>query len=290
VDPMDRIFLKKNDMEVTLLYPGKVYKRSRFDWNGIIEQVSVCNTPFLGLEADGEYVGTEGIGLSSEFGIKTPLSYWKTLPGKPFMKIGVGALIRDSFESYDFFHDYHIKPFETKVLYTENRVEFLQRGCKVGNLNYDYLKAVEILDRELIIHYHLINRGKAVINTEEYCHNFINLGGKNLSMSVTVETSHTLKSRKTIGDILIDSRKVSFSKDPDKTFYMNSLYNKHVINFSWKINCEQQGLSVTGIEDFPVSSFALWGMRHVISPETFHSFSLKPGEDLKWNRRYCFKV
>lgn len=287
---MDKLEITYKGMSVSILYPGTRYRRSRFDWTGMVEQISLGSVRFLGMEADGQYKGTEGIGLSSEFGIKTPLSYWRTLPGKEFMKIGVGALRRDSIKPYNFFRDYPVRPFETEVRSFENKVEFIQKDCSAGPYRCDYQKTIEIADRELIIHSHLINKGERTIKTEEYCHNFFRPGDAGITGSTYIETSHPLKSRKEVGPIRIDSGKISFPKAPDEVFYTYGLFRDSPKDFTWKIADEESGLSVTGIEDFPVSKFALWGMSHVISPETFHSFILKPREDLKWRRKYRFKA
>lgn len=288
---MERIQLEYNDTKISVLHPGQVYKGSRFDWTGIVEQISIGSVSFLGQEAHGQYAGTEGIGLSSEFGMEKPLSYWKTFPGKDFMKIGVGALKRETLKSYDFFRDYPVRPFDTKVRISDSKAVFFQEGCRVGSYSYDYVKQIEASDREVIIDYHLINRGASVIRTEEYCHNFFRLGNKDLTSSVSVETAYPLRSRKTVGSIgKTDGRTLGFSDDPDDVFYMYGFLKDRPSDFTWKISDGKSGYSVKGIEDFPVSKFALWGMSHVISPETFHSFTLGRGADLKWRRRYLFEI
>lgn len=288
---MNKINIEYKDTKATLLYPGSAYSRSRFDWTGIVEQLTAGSVPFLGKEAEGDYKGSEGIGLSSEFGIKTPLSYWRTLPGREFMKIGVGALTRDSVMPYSFFRDYPVRPFETEVQAFENKVEFSQKSCSAGPYAYDYVKTIELSDRVLTINYHLMNRGEKRIRTEEYCHNFFRPGDRDLTSRLSVETSIPVRSRKTVGQILMPREGlIQFNGDPREVFYMYGLLKDRPGDFSWKITDEESGTSVRGIEDFPVSKFALWGMKHVISPETFHTFTLESGDDLKWSRKYLFEV
>ena len=50
-----------------------------------------------------------------------------------------------------------------------------------------------------------------------------------------------------------------------------SMLKENPEDFSWKVLNNSNGASILGSENFPVSRFALWGMRHVISPETLLS-------------------
>ncbi len=222
--------------------------------------------------------------------MSTPLSYWKTLPGKEFMKIGIGALTRKSWMPYRFFKDYKIRPFSTEVKTYNNRVEFTQNNCSVGEYAYNYLKTVEIKDNSLTISYRLRNTGYKVIKTEEYCHNFLRPGDTDITGQFISETNSLLKSRKTVGKIKVHSKSISFKSDPEKVYFMYCKFKEKPKNFFWKITNRENGVSVKGIGDFPVSKFALWGMKHVISPETFNSIRINPGEEQVWSRSYFFEV
>ncbi len=286
---MDNIILKSKHISVEILNPGTVYTRSRFDWTGIVKQVTLGNTKFLGTEADDNgYSGSEGIGLSTEFGISTPIAYWKTFPGFKFMKIGVGALKRKSILPYSFFKDYPITIFNTQVKAYDNRVEFKQIGCEVASYKYDYIKTITIEKNSLTISYKLKNTGTSTIKTEEYCHNFFRLGDSDITKNFVVNTNHDIKSRKTVGDIVVEPRGISFNKDVNETIYTYSTFKEKPTDFYWEIINKDNGTKVKCTEDIPVSKFALWGMKHVISPESFYSFKLKPGHELTWNRRYEF--
>ncbi|MBI9097217.1 MAG: hypothetical protein JEY91_02005 [Spirochaetaceae bacterium] len=287
---MNKITLKNSDLTISMLQPGTKYTRSRFDWTGVVDQISLGGITFLGKEACGSYTGSEGLGLSTEFGISTPLSYWKTLPGKQFMKIGVGALKRRSLKPYSFFDEYDVSPFKTEVKTYDDRVEFLQKNCTVGSYRYDYTKKIRIEDNSLLMEYHLKNTGESRIKTEEYCHNFFRLGDKDISEHIEVETNYPLKSRKLVGELEVNGKKISIKTKPEKMIYTYSLLKEKPDDFSWKLKNKRNNISISGFESFPVSKFALWGMKHVISPETFYSFSLQPGAEQKWSRKYVFEA
>ncbi|MGL1892815.1 MAG: hypothetical protein OCD02_14380 [Spirochaetaceae bacterium] len=286
---MGILTLKNDSLFVEILAPGTEYCRSRFDWTGIVKQVSIGNTTFLGTEADNiGYAGTEGIGLSTEFGISTPIGYWKTVPGHNFMKIGIGALKRKSIFPYSFFKDYPISTFNTDIKTYENKIEFIQNGCEVGSYKYDYTKTVSIKGFNLKINYKLKNIGKSTIKTEEYCHNFLRLGDSDVTDQFVVDTNHEIRTTKLVGDLDIKTNQILFPSSPLDTFYSCSNFKDEPRNFYWEITNKENGTRVKCTENIPVSKFALWGMKHVISPESFYSFTLKPNQELTWSRNYEF--
>lgn len=285
---MDSIRLKNSIMELNILKPGTLYKRSRFDWTGIVEQVSIGDTTFLGRESNGISHGTEGLGLSNEFGISTPLSYWKTLPGKEFMKIGIGALTRNSIKPYSFFKDYKVRPFNTVVKTYNDRVEFIQNSCHVGSYGYNYIKTIKILENSVTITYSLENIGYTTIKTEEYNHNFLRINNRDISEQTMVKLNSPIYPKKLIGSLaLTENKQVNILKEND-LIYLNSKLKESQEKFSWEISDSNK--FVTCVENFHACKFALWGMKHVISPEVFNFICIKPGNTLNWDRSYTFKI
>lgn len=285
---MNPIELNNKTLNVTIAPPGSAYRRSRFDWTGMVSQVRLGDRTFLGRESDGNYRGTEGFGLATEFGIETPLSYGRTFPGREFMKIGVGALKRTSIRPYNFMKDYPVRPFQTDVQVSEDRAVFTQSGISAGPYRCDYMKAISIKENELTIGYRLVNSGTRTIRTEEYCHNFLRPSGRDITGRLEIRTNRDLSAEKTVGELNVEKGKITFPRDPEGVFFMYGLLKENPEDFSWSITDRETGASVTGAEGFPVSRFALWGMKHVISPETYHSFSLPPGEELHWKRTLIF--
>ncbi|QEN04429.1 hypothetical protein EW093_06865 [Thiospirochaeta perfilievii] len=283
---MENIILKNSVMELSLLKPGTTYKKARFDWTGIIEQVTIGDTTFLGKESNGIEHGTEGLGLISEFGISTPLSYWRTLPGKEFMKIGVGALTRNSLKPYNFFKDYDIRPFETKIKSYQDRVTFSQTDCSVGSYSYNYIKTIVIEDNVLTIFYSLENNGHSTIKTEEYNHNFLKLQDRKISLDTEININNKIYPKKLIGPLSLQGNKKININENNDLIYLKSKLKNRPDNFVWNVTNGDK--SILCNENFPASKFALWGKSHVVSPEVFHSFSIEPGKTLEWSRKYTF--
>lgn len=285
---MNSIILKNNTLKLNILEPGKTYNRSRFDWTGIVAQATIGNRTFLTPQAYGDYKDSGGYGLISEFGMVKPLGYWKTLPGKEFMKIGVGALTRKSLKPYSSGNEYNIRPFKTEIKTYNDRVDFIQNNCHVASYGYDYTKSLSIDQNSLSIDYKLKNIGTAVIRTEEYNHNFLKIDNKEISTDTVIECNHPLPIKKIVGPIEVNQSRVSIKED-NNLIYLRSLLKDRPTDFSWKAS-NGSSTSIECSENFPASMFATWGMRHVISPEVFHSFVIQPGQTLEWSRNYTFNI
>jgi hypothetical protein len=59
---------------------------------------------------------------------------------------------------------------------------------------------------------------------------------------------------------------------------------------SWDVYNHTKGVGIREFDDFKPARVALWGMRHVISPEVFIEINLKPGEEMRWTRKYEFYI
>jgi hypothetical protein len=289
-NPMDKMELKNDHLSLSLLTPGTVYTGSRFDWTGIVDQVSLKKIPFLGIESDGKFHGSGGIGLSCEFGMRHPIGYRGTKIGKEFMKIGVGALTRENIRAFNFFKPYKVRPFLTEVKPYKDHVEYLQENCRVRGYAYNYRKTISLEKNKLIISYDLKNIGEEPLKTEEYCHNFLKPGGGYITQQITLETSHPFRRKKLSGPLEIEPQRVSFKENPQREYYVNALMKHRPRDFSWTIKDGASGVTLKCKENFPVSQIAFWGKKHVMAPEAFHSFNLLPGDDLQWSREYSFEI
>jgi hypothetical protein len=162
--------------------PGGVYQRSRFDWSGICQQVTLDGRyTFCGLEATEADRGTEGVGLVDEFGIHTPIGYDQVGMGEWFPKIGVGFLQKNALIPYNFFSDYNIKaaPIQTKLLQAD-KIEFLQESEILNGWGWRLCKTYALHGSSLTIYYILENYGQKRLTTEQYNHNFIAINGQKI--------------------------------------------------------------------------------------------------------------
>lgn len=284
------IVISNERLSLEISNPGTDYSGTRFDWNGFITQAildgrhSFCTRESL---VEGE--GTGGIGLCGEFGIDEALGYEDTLINDYFHKIGVGLLKKTAGRPYEFFGNYpHIQQ-TSSVVEEKDSVSFLTSVPLYNGYAYEYKKTISLFENKARINYYLLNNGTKKISTTEYCHNFIGIDHEKVDSSYCLKLPCNIAAENTVGEINIDRDIISW---PDKE--MNSVFYCTVPNFtknsgfSWDIYNNRAGAGVRETDNFQVSRFALWGYRHVISPEAFVNIEIEPGESQTWTREYEF--
>ncbi|MDA3899059.1 MAG: hypothetical protein PF637_00920 [Spirochaetes bacterium] len=79
------------------------------------------------------------------------------------------------------------------------------------------------------------------------------------------------------------------SEIPENWFYARAEKFSTLKEREWTLRYKEGPIAVSVQECFPVSTFAVWGMSHVISPEFFIDINLDPGKELAWSRVYTFE-
>lgn len=283
------MIIQNNRLTVTLQQPGREYRRSRFDWGAIISGIVLDNkVNFCSQEATGDNLGTEGTGLTFEFGINKAVGYDEVKPGDFFPKIGVGFLKRESHDDYDFFHDYQVKPVDVSVKQDE-QVHFIQQSPVINGYGWILDRSIGINENRLVVETCLKNSGEKRIITNEYCHNFLKLGDNPVGSQYLLGLNRDVSLCESKGVIQHDKRSISPDGEPESWFYCAAEEADNSGEFCWRLEHKECGIAVICEEKFNVSRFALWGMRHVISPEFFIEIDLKPQESLTWSRCYSFE-
>lgn len=284
------IIIKNERLSVEIANPGTIYKGTRFDWNGFITQVTLdgrhtfCTKESL---IDGE--GTGGAGLCGEFGIDEALGYAETAVDEYFHKIGVGLLKKIDNKPYEFFEIYSCISQNSSVAEGKDSVSFTTTVPLYGGYAYEYKKTVSLTDNKLKIKYNLLNNGTKKISTTEYCHNFIGIDNENVDSSYCLKLPCNITMESVVGELNADNNLISWpDKNMESVFYcIIPGYNKNN-DCSWDIYNSRAGTGVRETDNFQVGRFALWGYKHVISPETFIYIELEPGQSRTWTREYEF--
>jgi len=277
-------------LEIQIQEPGSQYKRSRFDWSGICQQISLDGShTFLSQEANESNRGSEGVGLSDEFGINTPLGYDDLNAGEWFPKIGVGYLQKVSTDPYDFFFDYPLQPAHIQVERDgDQMVAFRQVSEILNGWGWILRKTYSLAGLTLTISYLLENTGQKTIQTETYNHNFLSMGGKTVGPDYQLQLPFDLQLEQSLGPITTDGNTLTLTETPPKYVYALQEDCHPNQNVEWQLMHRTTGQGVRVREKFPLFKFALWGMRHVISPEFFLWIDLQPGQTQTWTREYAF--
>jgi hypothetical protein len=284
------ITIQNRRLEVQIQEPGGGYQRSRFDWNGICQQITLDNShTFCSREATKDDPGTEGVGLSDEFGINTPVGYDEAQVGDLFPKIGVGFLQRTDSQAYTFMEDYPIDSVKIQVEQKhESEVSFLQNSKNHNGWAWKLQKTFSLAGPMLTISYALENTGEKTIQTETYNHNFLMIDGKTVGPDYQLQLPFDLQLEQGLGPIATNQNTISLSEVPQKYFYALQGHCNPKLDVEWQIVHQPSGRGLRVMECFTLSKFALWGMSHVISPEFFLWIDLQPGQTQIWQREYTF--
>jgi len=284
------ICLSNSRLSLEIAYPGEKYKGSRFDWNGFITQVTLDGVhTFCVPESLTPGAGSGGQGFCGEFGIENALGYEEAHVGHCFTKIGVGQLRKPDNQPYDFFRNYEVLPSSGSVTAAAHKVLFCTNSARVDGYSCKYEKEIVLAGDAFHISYSLTNTGSKKIDTTEYCHNFVGINQRPVSGAYKLKIPGRMTLEKTKGDILESEGEVSWPEQQERQeFYCTFKDYDTQGDYSWELYNREAGVGVRETDDFPVFKFALWGSRHVISPETFIKLEVEPDATVTWKRSYEF--
>lgn len=272
------------------------YKGTRFDWTGFITQVTLAegNHTFCVPESLKPGEGTGGRGLCNEFGISRAIGYDEAPIGGWFPKPGVGLLQKDDAQLYRFEKDYNVIPFTKEIEIEKEAVKYRVEPMDCNGYAMQLTKTISLQGDQLKIEYDLQNVGDKPFETEEYIHNFIGIDGLPTGKDFELRLPGALKveepeSSYTEKLLEVSKNSLTWNGNPDKPFYCKlSGWEASQADFNWELIHKPSGTGVRESGDFPVARMALWGERHVISPEVFVNISVLPRQSKSWSRIYRF--
>ncbi|MHA6531554.1 hypothetical protein [Paenibacillus sp. BAC0078] len=272
------------------------YNGSRFDWTGFITQVTLeqGEHTFCVPESLVPGEGSGGIGLCNEFGISRAIGYDDAPVGGWFPKPGVGLLQKQNRDPYSFAHDYKVQPFTTQVEGDTHAVTYTVQTMECGGYGMRLSKTLSLFKDQLKIAYELENTGTRPFQTEEYIHNFIGIDGNKTGKDYELRVPGILaieaaESDYTTNLLQVSGDRLGWREEPDRPFYcMLGGWEQAEAGFNWELLHKPSGTGVRESGDFQVARMALWGERHVISPEVFVNISLLPRQSECWCRIYQF--
>jgi hypothetical protein len=280
------IVLLSDRLRVEIAFPGTVYHGPRFDWTGLVSQVTLDGRhTFCGQEGS-HATSTGGIGLCNEFGIFHPIGYDDAAVGDQFPKLGVGLLTKLDASDYGFHIRYPVQPFPVRVAHDETAAVFTVDPLECRGYAAKLIKRVSVRGPELTIYYDLENTGSRPLATREYNHNFLSFDthpigsayALHLPCKLEIESNHL--SQDAAGT-------VHWLRRPKEPFYVRTDADLPPVT-TWTLEHRPTGLWASEETSHPWRVFALYGTPRVISPEAFLTIKLQPGERIEWTRRYVF--
>lgn len=285
------ITLHNRYLSVEIAKPGSVYTGARFDWTGFITQVKLGNRhTFCAHESLVPGRGTGGIGLCSEFGIEIPVGYNEAQPGEAFPKLGVGLLKRPNKGPYHFYRPYEIvERFPIKVTTQVDVASFVVEPVPCRGYAAQLSKTIRLYDNQLEITCSLANTGEKTIVTREYYHNFVGIDNQLVGSDYCLNFPYFVRIENKKPAVLnVYEKKISFKNKLAKDFYCRLDGHSRTEKAQWELVLTSNGTTMREYDDFTPARVAVWGTRHVISPEIFIDIHLQPGRIKNWTRRYEF--
>lgn len=285
--------LKNENLEVSILLPGGDYRRSRYDWGGIVEQVTLNGHTFLSREeTPGGGCGLGGIGLANVFEWRTTELYDQTPAAGRFPLLGVGLLKKPDTTPFLFTRDYDVLPFQRETEARENRVciRTLPHLCRDTAAEIE--KTFSLEGRTLTAAFRIQNVGPAPIHATEFCHNFFRFDGHPIDSAYRLTLPYTIQPRVRRGQLLVERdacRLGAFDALTQSTaFWVDGWQG---LQRHWmRLLLDGTALSVLIEDDMPLCNFYSWNNASAFCPETFVSIDLEPGEELSYTRRYTFQT
>ena len=255
----------------------------RFDRTAVVRSITLDDIEFLGTW-----------GLCDEFGLygNGVLGYETAAVGDPFVKIGVGTLLRDTAANYHFAHPYPVgELFPVRIEGGNGQLTVIQDSDPEFPQRYHYRKTYTLGEGGVLtIGYHLENTGEHEWSFEHYNHHWFKLGGVAVGPPYRAETGFGLPEAGTNFQRETNVLQLAAPLRPGEAAY----YGSELADISASDN--KFALSVGGSTvlhyegSFPPARFALYASSEGFCPEMFKRATLEPGEIATWSATYRFKV
>jgi hypothetical protein len=320
------IKINSDQLSVDIAHPGSVYSGTRFDWTGFITQVTLAKSTgarytFCVPESLEPGKGTGGWGLCNEFGNDKAIGYADAQVGETFPKLGIGLLKKPERPGYNFFFPHDIdQQFPIQITATENQATFTVEPIDCRGYAARLTKTINVHDNWLDIAYRLENVGSKLIDTNEYCHNFMGIDDHAIGPDYQLHFPYPIQLediagayrhflppllRKLLPTFLQDKllkrmaapgnkavqvkgADFTFVTTPQTPFYFRLLGFSKTDGYQWELVHLPSSVKMREYDDFAPCRVAVWGTTHVISAEIFVDINLPPGQVKTWTRRYEF--
>jgi hypothetical protein len=238
-----------------------------------------------------------GIGLAGEFDIDGPHGFETTAKGEPFLKLGVGKLLRPDAtgrgaDQYFFNHRYDFaEPPQWSIEHDATSLR-CSLSLSLGEQAHTYLSvvAVEPDAPAITITHSLSNTGSAALATEHYSHHFFTIDQQPIGAGYALTTSfvpqwEVKRSQRFSALATLDGHTLRLT-----AAFKGALYTPFEIEGSVADNAftltAPNGVAVRYRGDLAPSRWALYAETSAFCPEPFVSIELAPGETETWTRRY----
>jgi hypothetical protein len=283
------ITIASDRLTVEIAHPGTVYDRSRFDWSGLITQITLDGThTFCVPESRDPQRGTGGIGLCNEFNTHSPIGFDGIAPGERFPKLGIGLLTRPDEIPYRFARRYEIDPFPSTIDATADAARYEVHPLPCRGYAARLIKTITVRGAGLTIDYALSNEGRKPLAINEYNHNFVAVDHHGPSADYRLRVGAASLDPTAELMALTGPGEYTWPIAPARPYFMRFGESPAEVAPRWELQHLPTGCWMAEFGDFVSPRLKLWGDPGVISPEVFIHLDIQPGETGRWQRRYAF--
>ncbi len=293
-------------IEATLYLPDPetgYYRGTRFEWGGVFGNLEYKGRNYAARWYEPhdprrhdslggpiqEFVtdGTNNAGL----GFATAQA------GGTFVKIGVGVLRKPDDREYRFSEYYEIVDNgEWTVDIQPDAVSFTQELSDPSTgYAYHYTKVVRLAENEptMILAHTLVNRGSQTIDTEVYNHNFLVMNDRPSGPELAIRFPFAPRVTQVGSAPLLDivGERMTYRRPleaGESVHYQLDGFTTSPDDNDLRVEDSATGIGIRIVGDRPLSHFVYWSVPTVISPETYISMRIAPGEEFSWQTRYSF--
>ncbi len=284
--------LRCGDLSVEVMDPndaGRYYRGVRFTPVAAVIRATLDGEEFLMFETEHDPLQAAA-GLFAEFDlVNSPPGFDEAKDGDAFVKIGVGALKKNT-PSYTFYKPYEVvRPARTEAIWKDSAVVFRQVCEAVNGYGYELEAALIVGVDRIDINWSLKNTGDKPFETQQYAHNCFSFNKQPVGPDYVVDFPYDFTAdglqpeQKQVGrrlDFMAEIPKAVNIKVDSPTGYdgPNTLSARHL----------KSGHEVTCLTSLPGARTMVHAAKVYLCPEQFITIRLKPGESATWSRQYVF--
>lgn len=281
------------------------YRGQRFDQAGVVGQLTLGKQSFYGPWFDRVADRETGIPYSPDSLVVGPASaisgpveefmpagYDEAKPGETFLKIGVGRLRKPDHQDYDHARVYDlVDPGTRGTAQTPSSISFTQNVAD----GFHYVKTLRLVpgQPQMRIEHELTNTGRAVLTTNVYDHNFLNLGPGNGDVVVTLPYVITPDIAPNPDLARVEGNRIIYAKPltgDERVAFLISGFGPSAKDYDILTENKHTGASVRVTGDQRLVRMYIWSIRTVMAVEPFVGIQLKPGETKRWVYTYTYKA
>lgn len=285
--------LGNDRLAVEILACGEEYRGSRYDWAGIVSQVTLdgCHT-YLSKEQykDGS-TGMGGRGLSGVFEWNDTSLYDQVGIADVFPMLGIGLVKKTGTAPFNFSTAYPVAiPFPREVYAAEDTCTIKTLPVLCCGIAAEITKTLSVAGTTLSIRTEIENTGSAAIRATEFNHNFFAFDGTPVDSDYQLTVPYQVLPKFRRGKMAVGFQTIQpFSFDGPTNAAALFVEGAAGLSRHWmKLEHTALGTSVLIEEDFPPEHLYLWSNPFAFCPETFCKIHLEPGERMEYTRRYTF--